>query len=500
MKSLKILNWILLLVTDAQEIHQIEKFLYSKIVKYKIKVYQNNEPNCQKEIYRLLMKGIRNGTRSYFFFFFIGNLMRKFLKLMSKLRIMPDIFNSLNLAISENDVIQFSKFISLLISSKPFIKAIILKLSKASKTDSLSDKEKLIGSLFANVISCVVSVYFYYPKAFLLHTVSWFYFIFGVDYGYRLFEHKQLDKIACNEVQGISTNDLQRKSLLVKSFRYLRNKSWLIFTLTVSYTWKEYIMHPENVHDLVQKYFGFINNRLSGTFSEKDMLDLLRCSLTSNVKIKLNFKSLFTTSLPQMFFEVFKIVFPLMIAKHLKQYINNDIRINEKDKFNMSHVLKTVLKESAKFTMFFIGMPILLFVLTSFFAQYKSLHVYKLRVIGFIGGLFAFLYRGKGPNQSRGCSENSTLTNRDFWLTILRETIIASTSVAYMKCQKTKDKRFRSMENIDKAVFIIGLSTIICIQDYLSKYSGIMEDIFRDAKFLSVLNNIVENSSLFLFN
>ncbi|CUM55098.1 unnamed protein product [Debaryomyces fabryi] len=499
MQNINILNWILLLLTDVHEIYQIQHFFYPRILNDKIKICQNNDANSQNQIFRLLMKGIRNGTRSFIFFFSIGNLARKILKHLSNSR-MSKSFKILHLAISEYDVVQFSKFISLLISSKPFIKAIVLKSFKTFKTDSLSEKEKLVGSSLASIISCVVSVYFYYPKAFLLHTVSWFYFVFGVDYGYRLFEHKQLKKIEYNEVQGVSVNDLQRKSILVKSFNHLRNKSWLIFPLAVSYTWKEYIMYPENVHDLVHKYFGFINNSLSGTFIEGDMLSLLRCSSTSNVRIKLNFKTLFTRNLPQIYSEVLKYAFPLMVAKHLKQNINIYNNTCEKHKFNILHMLKTALKESVKFTTFFTAVPTLLFILTSFFSQYKSTHGYKLRVIGFIGGLFAFLYRRGKCNRFRGSSENTALTNREFWLTIFRETVIASTSVAYMKGQTKKNKGFRNMENIDRVAFIIGLSTIICIQDYLSKYSEIMEYIFKDAKFLSRLNNIVESSSLFLFN
>ncbi|CUM49447.1 unnamed protein product [Debaryomyces fabryi] len=498
MRDISIINLILLLVADLQEIRQARKFLHLQIRKSENKVDHTTEEN-QNSPYKIFTEGFRNGTRCFLFFSAVRILGRKISKSLHPSRVISKYLKHIPV-ISENDLVHFSKFVSILISSKPFVKTIILKVIEVFKNTSLTEKEKLIASSLANFVVCGLSIYLYFPKAFFLHTVSWFYCIYGIEYSYRLFEKKQLKRIERNAVKDNSVSAFQTSSLLTTVFTYTENKSWLMFPLAVSYTWREYIVNPKNVHDLALKFFKFVGDRFSNVLINGDLIACLRCYLLTEVNIKLTFKNLFLVSLPNSYFDIFKFVLPLTIVKYLSQNINKDNKKHDKDTSNKVQLFKKILKESIKFTTFLTAVPTLLYVLTSILFSYtykfRQIYGYELRIIGFIGGLFAYMYRGK----KRYYSEEMILTNREAWLSIIRETIIASTNVAYIKNRTNKLIIPEYMENIDRAAFSLGLATIITIQEYLSNYPVLSKDIFSDAKVLSWIYKKVQHSNMFLLN
>lgn len=335
---------------------------------------------------------------------------------------------------------QFATFASCLISMKSPLTRLAIEFGDAHNT-----KQKIAVSLAINtfVSSCAV---WFFPPGFVLSNASWFYFFFGVDYTYKLFENKHLarekdEKIKCEVNHSI--------------IDALTHKSWLLFAICSSFTWQYYIQQPTRAHGLPTKLFDFVGDKLSAGLYEKNVVTLLRGNSRHLSSTRV------LAAVPRCYFSVLKVAAGLIAAKIVIQW-------KDKQTEQVSKRLKSSLYLIIKLATFMAGVPTLAILMTIIFKANKKTH---LRIIGFVSGLLAYMYRGE---ERTSTSPDVPLTNRDAWVNMFRETVIASMT------SQTFETTFA------KFAFLAGLSAIFTIRDY--EILTQRPTVLSDAKFLTFLS------------
>ncbi|CUM67394.1 uncharacterized protein PRCAT00005088001 [Priceomyces carsonii] len=351
-----------------------------------------------------------------------------------------------------------------------------------------SHRLKTIISIICNFAISFTSVYFYFPRKFLLHTFSWFYFVFGLDYGYKLFEKIQLDKLN-KRLKSSSTDKLSMKEPDLRLFIDLLQKSWLIFPFCFSFLWKFYITEPERVHGLPMKLFSLMNQQFNLATGSSDFISELRSLFYNNHRFDPQFSGILLKALPSCFITLMKMIIPVIFAKNILKYLKGGHKFELEIKSILDLFMATI-RESLKLTLFLAGVPFSSFVLTTILAPLMAADKRSLQIIGFISGSLAIIYKGK----KRTDFDPDSLvcfTNREAWLNILREVTIAATSPCLLQSS--------NMELLDRLSFAAGLTTILSIYDYQAILNNPARSVLKDAKFLSFLSRLVDESNMFLF-
>lgn len=461
MGDLAKLTWVSRLILTTEE----EDALVSRILPIirAMKLTPDQEFCEKNNLHRSFIDCTRDGLRKflkvYLYVSALGLSVRQALSVAKKLLKTQKITT-----VDVRVIKQFAMFSSLVVSSRPLFKEILKKNSNKGENNVKCTKD-----FAANLLASAIAVSFY-PKTLLLETASLWYLFFGIEYSYRLFEHRILQ---LNNLNDEISDTGDNTPLSQKLYTFLSRKSWLFFPISSSIFWKNFIQEPTRAHELPSKIFNSVGEELKFTDVGDNLVTLLRINLPLRKSLQNVKWSQLIRQVPSSYLVALKLSSLMIAFKMLLQHDN--LRKSLKN-LSLYEVLKKYVKETLKLSTLIGGVPLIAFLLTTFVLQFAVIGPNSLRLIGFISGLVTVIYRGRKRMPEEKDIKIET-TNRAAWLTMLRETLIASIAGQ------------PSAGIVSKVAFLFGLATLFCIYD-LEADSKEDDAVFSDAKFLRYLKKI----------
>lgn len=451
MLQLSKLDWVTRLVLSSKEKDALLKKVLPMIRAMRIEAATDNfeSKESPKDPVDVARDSIRKFVKVYLYVTALGVSVWQVLSVVEKVLqtgkiSVPGLQNIRKLAL----------FASLLLSLRPLAKKM---LQNGTSTNSKHE-------IAANLLASTIAVSFY-PSSFLLETTSLWYLFFGIEYGYRLFEHRQL-RASSEEMES-------NRSIFQKLHSSLSQKSWLLFSVSSSIFWRNFILEPPRAHGLPTQIFTTVLEKIRLTGARDDLLTILRKNAQAKKALThLRWRPLLG-ELPSSYLKGLRVSALMIAFKSLIQH--EDLRERLKN-LSLYEVVRKYVLETLKLSALIAGVPITSIMLTTFFLQFGPISSRGLSVIGFTSGLIAVLYRGRKRLPEEKDVKIET-TNRGAWLTMLRETLIASITGQ------------PGAETISRVAFLAGLAALFSIND-LEADCNEDDEVFHDSKVIRYLNRI----------
>lgn len=350
----------------------------------------------------------------------------------------------------------FALFASLLVSTRPIFKK-VLEFAGPQAAE-------ILGNLAASAVAVQ-----FYPKEFIFETGAIWYFSFGLEYLYKLYESRQLR----HEKNG----SISPESLGRKLYEAVRQRSWLLFPVASAIYWKNFVLEPTRAHDLPTKLFTAVGEKLQIYPLDTDLIAALRGAGNTRKLSQYGGWSHLLGRVPGAYFVAVKLAVVLISVKTFviqNAKLREDLKLHSPQEVAVSRAC-----EAVKLSVLLGGVPLTSYLLTTLVLRHKVLGPQKLRMIGFVAGLIASIYKGR-PREAGETDISLETTNRGAWIGMLRESIIAS-----LVAQPGFDRYAR-------VAFVAGLASVFLVQDYekRSKEETEKEVVFGDAPFLSYLTRV----------
>lgn len=441
------INWLTGLILSESERDAVHRRLPQLLKALQLDVRAKTKADEEHQSLKLTLRAsLRKAVKAYIYVVAWGISVRKVMMLMRTMLkgqkiLIPEMKKFRKLAL----------FSSLIVSLRPVFERLFGIQGRDPKTG------KFAATIMTSAIASLV-----YPNGFLLETVSLWYLFFGIEYGYRFFEHRQI----------CSNTDLKDKKKEVvkvaqKLHEYTAGKSWILFCISSSMFWRSFILDPTKAHGLPSQIYTLVlgNVKLNG----KDFASALR----NQAHLRSLLRSLNWSKLLQQFFgsyiRAFGVSAFMITVKKVLQ--NEKVRDDLKTK-SAGDVLMETIRELLKLSVLVGGVPIISLAATILVLQYSPLTSASLCTIGFASGTLAAIYRGRQRNPEE-TSILLEMTNRGAWLVMLRETLIAALS---------GNRHAEAISRVALTSGFTALFTLDCLQSENEE-----EKVFHDAKLLRYL-------------
>lgn len=449
MKRNSPLNWLVGLILSESERDAVHRKLPQFIKALQLDVRAKTQDHEEQLLQLILRVAIRKAVKIYIYVVALGISTRRILMLMrttpkGRKILIPERKNFRSLAL----------FSSLIISLRPVFERLFGIQGSDSK------RGKFAATIMTSALASLV-----YPGSFLLETVSLWYLFFGIEFGFRLFDHRQI-----NSNTDLTKQKEEVSKVAQKFHKFTRGKSWLLFCISSSMFWRNFILNPTKAHGLPSQIYSVVlgNVKLNG----KDFASALRSQVRLGGLLRsLNWSNLLRQLLGSYIRALGVSTFMITIKKVLQ---NEKVREDLKTK-SAGVVLMNSIREALKLSVLIGGVPIVSLATSILVLQCSQLTSDSLSTMGFASGTLAAIYRGR----NRKLEENSILlevTNRGAWLVMLRETLIAALS---------GNRHAEAISRIALASGFTALLTLDCLES--QKEEAI---VFHDAKLLRYLVNL----------